>query len=209
MAEYVLLDWDGTLADTLPIWLKGFRRMFQKYHLSPTDAQIIEQCFGNWEGPRLLGVSDMEGFIDGLLTWTNPLMAVAPSHPGVKETLLSLKSQGKKLAVVSTSKRTSLLPALKNQGWEDFFRAVLTDEDADQDKPAPEILEKAMSRLGADRSATLIIGDSGKDVAAGKNAGITTVAFYPPANHRFYLPETVASWQADKVIEEFSELLRL
>lgn len=207
--QYYLLDWDGTLADTLPIWLKGFRQTFQKYGLSPPDAAIIEHCFGNWDGPLLLGAPDPQVFTRDLLAWTNPRVAAAPLHRGVKATLVKLKARGKKLVVVSTTKRVSILPALRYHGWEDFFAVVLTDEDADKDKPAPEILEKAMSRLDADRKTTVIVGDSGKDVAAGKNAGITTVVFYPQANHRFYLPETVASWRADHVIKDFSQLLRL
>ena len=92
---------------------------------------------------------------------------------------------------------------------EPLFDCFLGKEDFTHEKPAPEILYKAMDTLHAVQGETLIVGDSYKDVGAGKNAGITTVIFYPKDNELFYSPETVSSLGAGYIINNFKDLLTI
>lgn len=49
---YILLDWDGCLAKTLDLWLEVYQQTFAEYNIFPEDKAIIQQVFGDWNGPK-------------------------------------------------------------------------------------------------------------------------------------------------------------
>ena len=56
------------------------------------------------------------------------------------------------------------------------------------------------------REQTIMVGDSTKDIEMGKNAGISTVLYFPDKNRRFYDPEWLESYRPDFKIRDFDEL---
>ena len=107
-------------------------------------------------------------------------------YPDVRETLVKLKNLGKKIAIITSSKKSSILPALKNLRLDNFFDVLLTEEDVIKHKPDPEIVEKSMFLLKAIKTETIIVGDNQRDIHAGQAAKITTALFFPKENERFY-----------------------
>lgn len=62
---------------------------------------------------------------------------------------------------------------LKASGIQDRFRVVLSSERAGHRKPDVRIFEKAMRTAGADRSSSVMIGDSiGSDMVGARSAGL-------------------------------------
>ncbi|HYY75198.1 MAG TPA: HAD-IA family hydrolase, partial [Gaiellaceae bacterium] len=59
---------------------------------------------------------------------------------------------------------------------ERHFDVVVTTDMTELHKPHPEPVLKALELLGADPAGTAFVGDSPFDVAAGKAAGVFTVA---------------------------------
>lgn len=61
-----------------------------------------------------------------------------------------------------------------------FFKEVITSEEAGVKKPDPEIFEFALQRAGADRSESLMIGDDFEvDILGAKNVDIDQIFFDP------------------------------
>lgn len=209
MYNFLLIDWDGCLAASLQNALGVYRDVFSHYNLHPTDAEIVGKAFGDWNPSQKFPIPNNQEFIDKVVAGITKRMAHVKLYDGVKETLEELRALNKKIAIVTTSKRETVLPALKNLHIEPLFDCFLGKEDFTHEKPAPEILYKAMDTLHAVQGETLIVGDSYKDVGAGKNAGITTVIFYPKDNELFYSPETVSSLGADYIINNFKDLLTI
>jgi len=56
-------------------------------------------------------------------------------------------------------------------------------------KPLPLLLEKAIARFGADQEKSWFIGDSDRDIEAGKAAGVLTLQVIPNGDLREVLPE--------------------
>lgn len=204
--NYLLFDWDGCLSNSLPIWLSEYKRVFAKYHVFPSDAEIAEKAFGDWQGPLHFGITDYKTCLDEVLTGANNRMRQVPLHNGVKDVLLKLKKQKKVMSVVTSSLYDIVYPAIKYHQLENIFDAILTKKDFTKEKPDPEIIYKAMEKLHAVKKETIIIGDSEKDILAGKNAGITTVVFYPPENELFYKRKTLEALQPDYLLNRFEEL---
>ncbi|HUW21930.1 MAG TPA: HAD-IA family hydrolase [Candidatus Bathyarchaeia archaeon] len=206
--QYLLLDWDGCLADTLSIWMAAYKNIFKVFGLIPAEKEIVG-IFGDWQGASKLGVKDNDLFFKKLLVEVNANLPFAKLHQGVKKTLVELTKRSKKLALVTSSKSASVLPALKNLKVQKIFQAILTEERVTHHKPHPEIVDKAIAALGGNKDQALIIGDGQKDILAGQNAGIDTLIFYPQINSRFYSLDSLKKLKPDYFIRDFKAVLEI
>jgi N-acetyl-D-muramate 6-phosphate phosphatase len=83
---------------------------------------------------------------------------------------------------------------------------VVSGDTLPQRKPQPEPILLGMREAGLTASQTLYVGDAERDIQAGRNAGIKTVA----ALYGYILPEdNPAGWHADYSINHPGELLEL
>ncbi len=53
--DTILFDWDGTLAQTLEVWLQTFKKAYSKVNVYPSDKDISSR-FGKWDAYIELGV---------------------------------------------------------------------------------------------------------------------------------------------------------
>jgi len=207
--QYFLFDWDGCLADTLSLWLRAYDLLLKEKNILLTSDQIVSDFFGGgYEGPQKHGLDGEEFYVELMPRVSTSLQSVS-LHPNVKETLEDLKSKEKKLAIVSTSYSTEVKPALGINKLEDLFDTVVCGDDVTRFKPDPEPLEKAMREIAAYPEETIMIGDSEKDILAGKNTGVATALFYPEVNQKLYIGEVVKSLRADYFFTDFRDLLQL
>jgi len=210
--QYLLFDWDGTLAQTLQTHLKALKDTFSEYEIFPTDFEVTKKVFGDWSGPLKLGVNqaDLDVFISKYLKRVNKEVIKAPLYPGVKEMIKNLSEQGKSLALVTTSATQLVEPALEITGMKELFPVILAAEDVTNHKPAAEIIEKALLQLGGTKEEAIIIGDSKSDLGAALNAGIDSVFFSPSEHDVFYSKEhLVKEYSPTFVINNHLELLNL
>ncbi len=82
------------------------------------------------------------------------------------------------LAVVSSSARIEVQPAIVRAGLGGCFRMLITREDVDRIKPDPQPYRIAAARMHSIRP--LVIEDSASGIAAGKAAGFPVVVVSSP-----------------------------
>jgi pyrophosphatase PpaX len=205
--RYILFDWDGCLIRSLDVWLKSYQKTFAEFNTYPSDQEITSKVFGDWHGPTKFGVKDIDLFTGKLLKLVDQHYATAPLYPRAKQILYQLIQDNYHLALLTSSKRSTIKPALIHHQLENIFDVILTAESVAKHKPDPEIIIKALEQIDGNPTQALIIGDSPHDIQAGKNAGITTVAFYPPENHLFYSRQQLESIQPDHLITKLSDLI--
>ena len=209
MFNTILLDWDGCMADTLSIWMESYKKLFAKRDIYPSEEEIVGEVFGNWDGPAKLGVIDQEVYTRELLDEVAEGLKRVRLHPYVFETMKSLYEFGSSLAVVTTSKRETVYPPMERFGLIKYAQTIISAEDVVKHKPDPEIVYKAMEKLGGKNESTIIVGDSEKDVLAGRAAGISTLIFYPETNKRFYREGDLRKLKPDFFITDFRKLLEI
>lgn len=209
--SHILLDWDGTLSKTLDVVLESYKVVFTEYGLYPSDEDIVYKVFGDWNGPIKVGLaeSDIDAFIEKLLIKQAEKYPYVGLYEGVLETLESLKSHNKILSLVTTTKRDTIAPILKEKNLNRFFDLVLTSEDVIKHKPDPEIIHMALEKLGGSKDEAIIIGDSKSDLGAAQNAGIDSILFFPEHNHRFYTLEYLKQYDPSYVVTEFKDILSI
>ncbi|HET7302857.1 MAG TPA: HAD-IA family hydrolase [Candidatus Saccharimonadales bacterium] len=199
-----LIDWDGTAACTLAIWLGALQQAHAKRGLYSTDRELAAG-FGDWNHSVSLGVKDISVFKKDVVASALELCMTPTLYPGTKDKLEELHSDGKKLALVSSSSRDLLMHAVEHTGLASLFDVVIAAEDVANHKPHPESIELALHKLGSQAASTVLVGDSDKDLGAAQNAGIDCI-FFNPAEHaifydkddlvqRFNPVRTITQWQ--------------
>lgn len=183
--QTVLFDWDGCLARTLEVWLAAYRHTFAHYGAVPDDREVAKHL-GDWYLQEQFGISDAEGFTKILIDEAERNLKEVDLYPSAKETLLQLKSDGRQLALVSSSSRHILVKGLEHNDLTDIFSVIISGDDVTNHKPHPEPLELALVALSGEKETTVMIGDSTKDIGAANNFGVDSILVYHPSHDVFY-----------------------
>ena len=176
--EAYLFDLDGTLIDSIGLIMSSYRHTMME-HLGEIPADHAWRSgLGTPLRTQIARFARTEHEVDAMTStyvrYTerhHDLMVVA--YPGIREALESLRRTGRKLAIVTSKNRRSMWRGLRLCGLEGFFDAFVT---VDAYKPDPAPVVKALESLAASADATVFIGDSPHDVAAGRAAGVKTAA---------------------------------
>jgi HAD superfamily hydrolase (TIGR01509 family) len=182
--QAALWDFDGTLADTEPLWVQA---EFDLVHSlgGRWSMAHAEQLVGNalldsgayilnvigrhdldpaWVVDQML-VRVLEGLESGEVAW----------RPGALELLASLRRAGVRCALVSASYRVLLDAVLRRVPPESFAVSVAGDEVL-RGKPHPEPYEKAGQLLGVDTRYCVAFEDSATGARSANAAGALVVA---------------------------------
>jgi pyrophosphatase PpaX len=183
----VVFDRDGTLFDSLAIILDSFNYGAKPFVTrQPTDAEWFA-AFGPPE-PEVLGafvpaLKKREAFNRFYEYYTAHINNVK-LFDGVEAMLHRLKKENVKIALFTGGGLQSTEFCLKRERIFDDFDLLITGDDVRRPKPNPEGIFKAIDAFQVLSGETLVVGDAGADVLAGKHAGAVTVlarwAKFPP-----------------------------
>ena len=98
-----------------------------------------------------------------------------PLFPGIRELLVRLNSAGARMAIFTGGGLESTVFCLQEQKILSFFQELVTGDRVEHPKPHPEGVLRAIKALGVRPDESVVIGDSGADIAAGRRAGAATV----------------------------------
>ena len=98
-------------------------------------------------------------------------------YAGIPELLAHLRAAGVRLAVVS-NKGDFAVQELVSRQFPDTFDAILGENEAAgiRKKPAPDMVEAALERMGASRDGLVYVGDSEVDVQTAASVGCPCVS---------------------------------
>lgn len=120
---------------------------------------------------------------------------------GVVTSLESHRDQGWKLAVCTNKSERLALQLLDALDLSQHFEAVVAGDTYPTAKPHAEPLLGAIDRAGGSVAGSIMVGDSGPDIEAARNAGIPVIAV-----DFGYTPVPVQDLNPDRVISHFDEL---
>ncbi|HYP44637.1 MAG TPA: HAD family phosphatase [Propionibacteriaceae bacterium] len=180
----VLWDFDGTLADTEPVWVAAEYDLVSGLGGS-WSADHAEQLVGNAlidSGSYILDVlgrDDLtpEWVVEQLVDRVAQTLTSQPIpwRPGALDLLASLADAGVPCALVSASYRVLLDAALSQLPPATFVVSVAGDE-VSNGKPHPEPYEVACRQLGVSPRSCVVIEDSNTGAASGNAAGALVLA---------------------------------
>jgi HAD superfamily hydrolase (TIGR01509 family) len=194
----LIFDVDGTLADTEEAHRQAFEASFQANGVPwrwPASLYVdLLRVTGGKERlahyVRSLDVPDAErARLQELVpllhrTKTDRFAELVakrrvPPRPGIARLVRDARAARLRLAIASTTTPTNveaLLPALLGAEGRRAFEVIVTGDVVTRKKPAPDIYELALSRLGLSAAECVVFEDSQPGVLAAKAAGIFAVA---------------------------------
>lgn len=205
---HLFFDWDGCLANTLGVWLEAYKDAFEHFNVKPTEKQIAI-IFGSLHAIKEFGVEDVHAFNDYLVSRVPVKMDHVQLNDQVKETVLELRAKGKKMTIITSSKKGFIEHILKHNGIDQCFDFIVDRFDVKELKPDPEGIQIALKKFGASQEDALMIGDSDKDIGAGENAGIDTLLYYPAHNKILHADEYIETLKPTYTIAAFRELINI
>lgn len=125
--------------------------------------------------------------------------------PKVEEVLQELLQMKLHLAVATSSVGASARPFLDRHQLTGFFEVIVTGEEVERGKPAPDIYLRAAGKLGIPGDACLVVEDALPGVAAAKAANMRVAAI---PDTRFVNPREYEK-EADYVLRSLEELRAL
>ncbi len=206
-----LFDADGTLFDTADLVVRCFQYVARKHCSQELSREDILSGYGlPLKGQLLerLGQDvNVDLMLDDFISYQLKILDENVSlFPGVSETLETLKSQGKKLAIVTSRKRYTTGRMLELTGIQQFFDTVVNPEDTLLHKPEAEPALLALKRLDANSGDSLFIGDSQFDIFCGQRAGMDT-AFVNWSHMDVNDLPVQPTWQLDNMQDLLNGLL--
>jgi HAD superfamily hydrolase (TIGR01509 family) len=103
-------------------------------------------------------------------------MAEVALLPGARELIVALKERGRRVVLASSGKPHHVERALDLLGVRGIVDGWTTSEDVEATKPAPDLLQVALKKIGEPVDApSVVVGDSVYDVLAAKNAGMPSI----------------------------------
>lgn len=197
----VVLDLDGTLVDTVYQHVVAWQTAFHDVGLR-VSAALVHEAIG-MGGDRLVSYvageaaewavgDDVRKFHDE--HFRAQLRSVAELD-GASALITALAGLGHRL-VVASSEATDLVDELLNLvEARAELTAVVSGPDARHSKPAPDLIEVALTHVGG--GAAVVVGDAPWDALAAAAAGHPCIGFRSGGVHTSRLLEAGASWVYD------------
>jgi phosphoglycolate phosphatase len=208
----LVFDLDGTLVSSMEDLVAALNVVMEKAGYTAIPHEEVSHMVGMGAKVLIQRGLDYHG-----ISWTNetiePLFQRFLVHyaaniavhtkpfDGVVPALEAFREAGWKLAVCTNKAERLTTPLLAALDLDKHFDSVVGGDTFDVAKPNAEPVHGAIERAGGRIEGSIMIGDSGTDINAARNAGIPVIAV-----DFGYTPVHVSELGPDKVISHFDEL---
>ncbi|WP_269619244.1 HAD-IA family hydrolase [Zhongshania sp. BJYM1] len=214
MLHAVLFDLDGTLLDTaadftavLNSMLAEHNRPLQNYdavrrRVSDGARAVVSLGFEQAEGSD--GFADLlNEFLDRYLA---QLSISTTLFPGMDEVLTHIESLGLKWGIVTNKPSRYTEPLLKAMQLSARCATAICPDHVTNRKPHPEPIYLACKEIDCLPANTIYVGDHKRDIDAGRNANMRTVA----CRYGYILENDSAdNWGATYIVDTAVDLIPL
>jgi len=176
-----LLDVDGTLVDTnyqhAVAWYRAFRQSGHTVpvwrihrHLGMGGDKLVAALLGEEvEAEQGEDLRAAEGPL--YLAMIQEVSPLAGAH----DLIADLKERGHTVVLASSGKEQEIEHYLDLLDARELCDEWTSSADVEETKPAPDLVEAALEKSGADPSEAIMIGDTPWDVEAAQKAGVRTI----------------------------------
>lgn len=184
MPKAAVFDIDGTLIDSVDLHALAWHEAMVKFGHDVSFEQARSQIGkgGDQLIPVFLSDDEQRDHGKEMEEWrgdhfkTAYLPLVRP-FSAVPDLLRRVRDAGVRIAIASSAKKDELAKYLDIARITDLVDVATSSDDVEQSKPAPDIFETALEKLGIVGSDVVALGDTPYDAIAAGKAGIATIGF--------------------------------
>lgn len=208
--KLIILDFDGTLADTSRGIVRTMTATFEQCgYAVPSDAAIC-RTIGL---PLVQSIAELAGIegeklVEAVDTYRELFETIGNKgvtlFPEVKETLCTLHELGYTLCIATSRGHESVKSMCRELGILPFMSHIVACEDVEKAKPHPEAVLTLMQKTAMTPSQTWVVGDTTFDIGMGRGAQCRTIG----VTYGNHTREELLGAHATKVIDRFSDVLK-
>ncbi|WP_179229015.1 HAD family hydrolase [Parenemella sanctibonifatiensis] len=205
----ILFDFDGTLANTVPLILASYRHTIDTVGLPPADEATIRSWIGRTLPDmftELAGPDRVAELTEIYSTWQhdNAEQHLLP-YAGMRQLVTDLIEAGAKVGIATSRRRGSAQRLKELLGLDEWLPLLVGLEDSTEHKPAAEPLLLAAERLGSEPGDCVYVGDALVDLRAAQAAGMVGIGVTWGAG----VPDELRAESAHAVVDEVADLRRV
>lgn len=209
----MLFDLDGTLVDTAPDMVAALQELQRSRGIDPVDYEMGRAYVSNGAlGLLGLGFPDIEHAVGSELhnayleRYALRVCKTSTLFPGLERLLQVLDAAGLPWGVVTNKPAHLTDPLLDSLALAARSACTVSGDTLPQRKPDPAPLLHACELAGLLPQNTIYVGDAYRDIQAGQNAGMVTIA----AAYGYITPDDDPQrWGADRVAVDTAELTQI
>jgi HAD superfamily hydrolase (TIGR01509 family) len=185
----IFFDMDGVLVDARDLHYEALNAALTPFGIPISRDAHLTTFDGLSTRQKLVILSETLGLPTGLHDLIHTLKQ-QHTHAKIsvhcrpvfrhRNMLARLRREGFRLALCSNSIRASVDEMTRCTGIAEFFEFMLSNEDVSKGKPAPDIYDEAVRRMGLQPEECLAIEDNANGIASAKSAGIDVLAVADP-----------------------------
>lgn len=208
----IIFDVDGTLLDSQNTIVHGFDAGFTAVGLPVPDRKTIlsivgrslDMAFADLVGPQHQDkVPEMAAVYRAeKIARRKAGLDQDPLYPGAREAIDRLHAREDILLGIATGK--AMRGVRHMMDVHDLHGRFITIQTADTSpsKPHPDMIERALGETGADPERTVMIGDTGFDMAMARAGGVHAIG----VTWGYHDHSQLSADGAEKIIHDFDEL---
>jgi HAD superfamily hydrolase (TIGR01549 family) len=182
MPKAAIFDVDGTLLDSVDFHAMAWHEAMVRFGHDVSFQQVRSQIGkgGDKLIPVFLSEDEQRTHGKELDTWrsehfkTKYLPLVRP-FSAVPDLLQRARHAGLRIAIASSAKKDELEKYLDIAGAKKLIDEMVSSEDVDESKPAPDIFIAVLKKLAIDGRDAVAIGDTPYDAEAAGRAEVPTI----------------------------------
>ena len=201
----VLFDFDGTLANTIPLIVGSFRWTLAQHDLPPVGDSTIRSWIGRTLPDiftELAGADAADELQDTYRAWQADNQHLLQTYPGMDALVARLADAGVPMGVATSRRRDTAEALLDAAGLSAHLPLLVGLEDTADHKPDAAPLLLAADKLGIESGEAVYVGDAVVDLQAARAAGMTGVGVTWGAG----LPALLRAQPSHAVVDTVPEL---
>ena len=178
--QFIIFDFDGTIANTNDIIIASWQSTFERYLGHRLPVREIEATFGETlydSIARLIPDAPVDEVVAHYRNYQDTHKDVIDVYvfDGVRELMDELRACGCRIGVATSRTAKSFNKYMEELDMGGYVDALVTMEDVTHHKPHPESVSKVLEKLGAAPEEAIMIGDTKYDIGCANNAGVDSV----------------------------------
>ena len=212
MIHTLLLDLDGTLADTAPDLAFALNTVLEEAGRAPLPEAAIRPVASNGSIALLelgFGLTPQDAGFEPLrqrllAVYRDNIAVNTRLFPGMEAVLDTMEGDGRRWGVVTNKPAWLTDPLMAALGLARRAATIVSGDTLSERKPHPAPLLHACREAGGEPAETLYVGDAARDITAGRAAGMCTLA----ALYGYIDAEDdPGNWGADGTVDDPRQIL--